>query len=49
MLVIKAQGEVEVYLHTFLLSTLVGIKWSASLPIHFSPGNTPGTHLIKGN
>ena len=39
MLAIKAQGRVEVYLHTFVTSILVGIKWSALLPSHFSPGN----------
>jgi len=39
MLAIKAQGGVEVYLHTFLPLILVGIKWSASLSSHFRPGN----------
>ena len=43
MLVIKAQGEVEVHLHTFLLSILIRIKWPASLPNHFNLGNTTGT------
>ena len=45
MLVIKARGGGEVYLHTCLLSIPVGIKWPASVPSHFSPGNTPATHL----
>ena len=49
MLDIKAQGVVEVYFHTFLLRILVGIRWSASLPSHVSPGKTPGTHLIEGS
>jgi hypothetical protein len=39
MLAIKTQGGVEVYLHTFLLSMLVGIKLSASLLRHFNPLN----------
>ena len=39
----------EIYLHTFLPSILVGIKWSDSLPCHFSPRNTPRTHLIEGS
>ena len=38
MLAIKAQGAVEVYLHTFLPSILVGFKWSALLPSHFTQG-----------
>jgi len=49
LLDIKAQGGVEVYLHTFLLRILVRIRWSASLPSHVNPGNAPGTHLIEGS
>jgi hypothetical protein len=38
-------GEVDV----FLAWALVRVEWSASLPSHFTPGeSTPGTHWIAG-
>jgi hypothetical protein len=40
----KAYGGVDVYLHIFLTSAVVGGEWSASRPCHF----TPGTHWIGG-
>jgi hypothetical protein len=33
-----AYGEVDVYIHTFLTSVLVGGEWSASRPGCFTPG-----------
>jgi hypothetical protein len=40
----KAYGEVDVQIHIFLTSALVGGKWSA-----WSPGRfIPGTHWIGG-
>jgi hypothetical protein len=44
----KAYGEVEVQIHIFLTSALVWGEWSASLPGHFTPGETaPNTHWIE--
>jgi hypothetical protein len=40
----KAYGGVDVWLHIFLTSALVGGEWSASHPGRF----TPGTHWIGG-
>jgi hypothetical protein len=40
----KAYGGVDVYLHVFLASALIGGEWSASFPGRF----TPGTHWIGG-
>jgi hypothetical protein len=40
----KAYGGVDVYSYLFLTSALLGGKWSASRPSHF----TPGTHGIGG-
>jgi hypothetical protein len=37
-------GGVDVYIHIFLTSELVGGEWSASRPCRF----TPGTHFIGG-
>jgi len=40
---------VEVQLHAFLTSALVGCEWLASCPGHFTRGETvPGTHWIYG-
>jgi hypothetical protein len=45
----KAYGGVDVYIHIFLTSALVGGKWSASRPGHFIPGErASGTHWIGG-
>jgi hypothetical protein len=38
----KTYGEVDVYIHVFLTSALVGGEWSASRTGRF----TPGTHWI---
>jgi hypothetical protein len=40
----KAYGGVNVWIHIFYISALVGIEWSASRPGRF----TPGTHWIGG-
>jgi hypothetical protein len=40
----KAYGEVNIYVHVFLTSGLVGGEWSASRPCRFTPGErAPGT------
>jgi hypothetical protein len=36
----KTDGGVDVYIHTFFTSALVGGDLSASLPGHFTPGDT---------
>jgi hypothetical protein len=42
----KAYGGVDVYIHVFLTSALVG-EWSASRADRFTPGERgPGTHWI---
>jgi hypothetical protein len=42
-------GGVDVYVHAFLTTSLVGSKWSASRPGRFTPGErTPGSHWIGG-
>jgi hypothetical protein len=39
----------DVYIHIFLTSALVGDEWSASRPCRFTPRKrAPGTHLIGG-
>jgi hypothetical protein len=40
----KVYGGIDVQIHIFLSSALVGGEWSASLPCRF----TPGTHSIGG-
>jgi hypothetical protein len=43
----KAYGRLDVQIHIFLTSAIVGGKWSASRPGIFTPGErTPGTHWI---
>jgi hypothetical protein len=38
---------VDVQIHIFLISALVGGEWSASRPGRFTPGKrAPGTHCI---
>jgi hypothetical protein len=45
----KAYGGVNVQIHIFLTSALVGDEWSASRNGHFTPGEiVPGTHWIGG-
>jgi hypothetical protein len=45
----KAYVEVDVKIHTFLTSALVGGEWPASRPGRFTPGErAPGTHWIGG-
>jgi hypothetical protein len=39
----KAYKGVNVYIHVYLISALVGGEWSASRPCRFNPGErTPG-------
>jgi hypothetical protein len=46
---IKTYGGVDVYIHIFLTSALVGGEWSASRPGRFIPGERArGTHWIGG-
>jgi hypothetical protein len=45
----KAYVGVDVYIHIFLTSALVGGDWSTSRPGRFFPGErAPGTHWIGG-
>jgi hypothetical protein len=45
----KAYGGVDVYIHIFLTSALVGGEWSALRPGRFTPGERAlGTHCIGG-
>jgi hypothetical protein len=44
----KAYGGVNVYIHIFLTSALVGDEWSASRPGRFTPWESPGTYWIGG-
>jgi hypothetical protein len=45
----KTYGEVDMQIHVFLTSALVGVDWSVSRPGSFIPGErTPGTHWIVG-
>jgi hypothetical protein len=40
---------VDVQIHIFLTSALVGVEWSTSRPGRFTPGErAPGTHWIGG-
>jgi hypothetical protein len=43
----KTYGGVDVQIHVFLTSALVGGEWSASFPSHFALGErAPLTHWI---
>jgi hypothetical protein len=43
----KAYWGVDVWIHIFLTSALVGGEWSASLPSRFTPGErAPDVHWI---
>jgi hypothetical protein len=45
----KAYGGVDVQIHIFLTSALVGGEWSTSHPGRFTPGGRArGTHWIGG-
>jgi hypothetical protein len=45
----KAYVGVDVSIHIFLTSALVGGEWSASRPCRFNPEEgAPGTHWIGG-
>jgi hypothetical protein len=45
----KAYKGVDIYIHIFLTSALVGTEWSASRPRSFTSGErAPGTHWIGG-
>jgi hypothetical protein len=45
----KAYGRVDVYIHVFLTSALVGGEWSVSRPGRFTPWEkASGTHWIEG-
>jgi hypothetical protein len=45
----KVYGGVDVQIHVFLTSALVGGEWSGSSPGRFTPGETaPCTHWIGG-
>jgi hypothetical protein len=44
----KTYGEVEIWLHTFLTSTIDGGEWSALRPGRFSFGENPCTHYMGG-
>jgi hypothetical protein len=45
----KAYGGVDVQIHIFLTSALVGGEWSPSRPGRFTPGERAlGTHWIGG-
>jgi hypothetical protein len=45
----KAYKGVDVYIHVFLTSALVGGEWSPSRTSRFTPRErTPSTHLIGG-
>jgi hypothetical protein len=45
----KEYGGMDIQIHVFLSSALVGRKWSASGHGSLTPGETaPGTHCIAG-
>jgi hypothetical protein len=45
----KTYGGVDIYIHIFLTSALVGGEWSASSPCRCTLGErAPGTHGIGG-
>jgi hypothetical protein len=45
----RAYGGVDIWIHIFLTSALVGGEWSASRPYRFIPGERgPGTQWIGG-
>jgi hypothetical protein len=45
----KAYGGLDVYIHVFLISAVVGGKWSVSRPGRFTPGDKfPDAHRKRG-
>jgi hypothetical protein len=47
--VMKAHGGVDVQIHVYLTSALVGGEWLASRPCHFTPGERGlGNYWIEG-
>jgi hypothetical protein len=47
--IMKTYGGVDVQIHVFLTSALVGGEWSASLPGRVTPGEmAPGIRWIGG-
>jgi hypothetical protein len=45
----KAYGGVDLEIHVFLTSAVVGEEWSVSRPGRFIPGErAPGTHWLGG-
>jgi hypothetical protein len=45
----KKYGRVDVYIHIFLTSALLGGEWSASRSCRFTPGErAPRTYYIVG-
>jgi hypothetical protein len=45
----KTYGGVDVHIHIFLTSALVGGEWSASRPCRFTPGKSPRYPLVNYN
>jgi hypothetical protein len=45
----KTHGGVDIQIHVFFISAVVGPEWSASRPDRFTPGERgPCTHSIGG-
>jgi hypothetical protein len=44
----KAYGGVDVQIHIFLTSALVGGEWSTSRPGRFTPGKEPPVPIVIG-
>jgi hypothetical protein len=45
----KTYGGMDVQIHIFLTSALIGGEWSPSRPCYFTPGErAPGAHWIGG-
>jgi hypothetical protein len=42
----KTYGEVDVSIHIFLTSAIVGGEWSASRPFRFTPGKEPPVPIL---
>jgi hypothetical protein len=44
----KAYGGMDILIHIFLTSVLVGGEWSASRPGHFTPGKESLVPIVGG-